>query len=434
MEFMLAHMCLCEYSIGTFKIELNFVLLLKMSGKGYVVIEYPQGALSGGLGDRVVGLTGAIVLAKMLRKPLLIKWDSPSISGVFSLGLYNYYASKPSLAGAVQLFIVDKVAKFHNMFARENLRQKWMNKTILIRANQDFAFSVYSNPTWKDDRPASFEEMMLDAYADVFAKYLKPALGWSPPAQNYMAIQIRTGDVYMKVGSHQPIKDVPQAMKLLGTQIRAYYEKNLTTEQNKILYVSSDNTNVKNLLAKELPEFRVIENANSHTHFERSRSAPVSSLRALVQDLMSLINAPTLIVSSYSNFGRLAALMGGKKRRVAMGFVPPHCTLTSVTMRYLMSGKPGVGSGSTSTRRTVHKRVNAGKGANVARKPIPTLKPKPVTTTTKPIIVKITTKPIVVKTVTKPVIVTKSAAKPVIRSTKPTRPILRKTRFVKTRQ
>lgn len=94
----------------------------------YVVIEYERGVLCGGLGDRIVGLCSAILLARSLKKHLLIKWDSPSIEGVFDLSIYNFYNVNPSIENAVVLHTIDDRFKFEKQLSEHPVHTEWNQK------------------------------------------------------------------------------------------------------------------------------------------------------------------------------------------------------------------------------------------------------------------------------------------------------------------
>lgn len=302
----------------------------------FVVIEYPRGHLSGGLGDRVVGLCSAIVLANMLGKRLLIKWDTPSIKNVLTLGSHDFYSVKPSLANAVRVDAMNHRWKVANLFMKENLINKWRGKTVVLQCNQDIAYFLYRNPTWTN-KSSTYEQHLMNAYQSVFTTYLKPVRNSANATltnTSYAAIQIRAGDKYMGVGGHQPIKDVPSAMRTLAAQLKTLVP---TTHA---IYVSSDHPNSKTLLQRELSEYKVIDNAQSRVHLERSKSSSTNQLQALISDLFTLSTANILIISNYSNYGRMAALMQQRGTTVR-GFDPPNFAIRAVVSSSLFAKPDG---------------------------------------------------------------------------------------------
>ena len=167
----------------------------------YVIIEYPATSWSGGLGDRIVGLVSAIILAHMLDKQLLIKWDSPSIHGVLDLNPFNYYTRRPNLQHAIQLHTIDNRFKFQSLLGSQPIHQQWRNSNVWLKCNQELGFFLYQNPHltskhWPGNNP--YEDHMLHCYQNIWTTWLKPIglseiTGSFPLSHPYLSIQLRTG-------------------------------------------------------------------------------------------------------------------------------------------------------------------------------------------------------------------------------------------------
>jgi hypothetical protein len=299
----------------------------------YVIIEYAHGILSGGFGDRIVGLCSAVMLAQCLNKQLLIKWDSPSIKDVFDLSVYDFYRINPSIADSnvIVLHTIDNRFKFEKQLSEQPIHVLWQKYNILLRCNQELAFFLYQNPHLVKGQ--NYINDMLNVYHSIFPRYLKPLKGNALSIEEpYIGIQLRTGDVYMNVGTEQPIKDVNTAVK----NIANYVKTNLSMFTT--VYLTSDHPQAKQLFQNELPEFRIIDMPTSRVHLERSNTG-VDQLKSLVSDVLTLSRANNLIISSYSNYGRMAALMATNTQQI-LGFETPAFVVHPLDVSSLFTNQP----------------------------------------------------------------------------------------------
>jgi hypothetical protein len=280
----------------------------------YVVIEYERGVLCGGLGDRIVGLCSAILLARSLKKHLLIKWDSPSIEGVFDLSIYNFYNVNPSIENAVVLHTIDDRFKFEKQLSEHPVHAEWNQKNVWLRSNQELAYFLYQNPHLLKGH--NYNEDMIRTYRSIFSVYLKPVnMFVKNISEPYIGIQVRTGDAYMNVGSHKPIENIPLVVENVSR-----YIKNCTLRL-KTIYVTSDHPDVTQLFKNELPSYNIVDMPDSKSHLERS-NIDTYKFKSIVSDLLTLSRANFLIISSKSNYGRIAALTSTTSPTIE-GFEPP---------------------------------------------------------------------------------------------------------------
>ena len=286
----------------------RFPVQLEISKKtNFLIIWYDHWC--GGLGDRICGLVSAIMMAKILQKKLLIKWDHPPIQGVLNLGEYNYYQylDDPNINLSTELLdTIDQRFKYQNLLSVQPVLQKWEHKNLMLKCNQEIASFLYQNPHVVT---GSFEDEIMATYQQIFSVYLRP-MGinniLSSLPRPYLGLQLRTGDANMGVGLHQPVKDLQYVLNKISIWIKT------TPYQN--IYLTTDHPRAKQVLQDLLPQHRLFDTPQSRIHLERS-SANTLQLQSLINDLLTLMSADQLLISTYSNFGRLAALMW--KPRVA---------------------------------------------------------------------------------------------------------------------
>lgn len=256
----------------------------------YVIIEF--GAVqSGGLGDRLVGLVSAILVAKHSGKKLLIKWVSPNISGVFRIPPQYQYQQQP-IPTSLTLDNIDSRYKYRGLLADKNALKP---HNILLRCNQEIASFV-----------GATRDEILSTYTTLFRDYLIPINQPRPPLDGkYVAVQLRTGDTYLGVGNRQFVANLTQTVDMLLKYVAQ------TFPNEKYIYFSTDHPTAKTAFRAGLARIQkeMLETPSSQNiHFERSQAAPLSYL---LNDLQCLIAAKALIISSYSNYGRLASLIRG---------------------------------------------------------------------------------------------------------------------------
>ena len=334
----------------------------------FVIIEYKTTILSGGMGDRIVGLVSAILLSKALRRKLLIKWDRPNIRPMINLGIYDFYSVRPSITSAMIMDIIDKRAQFKHMFTHDNLIDAWKGRNVVLQCNQELGSFLFQNPYLTAANTALYQcnyvDEMMKAYRAVFSQYLRlinpqpaealrrilhpsiqpslqpsipPSTSQSPQSPQpytdlslkspidteldskpklldvqcppYIAVQLRTGDAYMNVGPYKPVQNINEVVQ----QIASYITVNFTTVN--VVYITTDHPNVGQMFRSLLPTHTVIDTPSSRVHLDR-HSLSSTQLQSLITDITTLIQADHLIISTYSNYGRICALMNTKCKTI----------------------------------------------------------------------------------------------------------------------
>lgn len=280
-----------------------------------LIIEYPRDQWCGGLGDRMVGLVSAVLLARGTGKQLLIKWDAPSLHGLIDLGPWNFYNRPGAQKNALVLNTIDQRFKYENLLSQENVPHIWHGRNIILRCNHEIASFWYRNPH-RGSNGSDFEADARTVYQELFTTYLHLTFALQGPALQgpYWACQIRTGDVALGVGNHCPIPRVEEVVLAVVTFLQA--QSILPPISPQVLYVSSDHSQVTRLLEQGLntsptnPTWQVIDWPMSRVHLERSTLSSMA-LQALITDVLFLSRAAPgrLIISACSNYGRLIALL-----------------------------------------------------------------------------------------------------------------------------
>lgn len=287
----------------------------------------------GGLGDRIVGLVSAVILANFLGRKLKIKHDFPDVSKVFIIPLS---CTKADISKDKKtLNTIDDQSKYAHQLSHSNPSKLWSNhSTLMFQCNVDITRWIFSNPHYpKQDN----KSRMLHIYRSIFTEYLipisPPVILAEPSHQNpqneYIGVQLRTGDRYMKVGPHVMIS---QNLKSILNVITNYVLNHMAN--HKIVYFSSDNNSAYRifveLIRSKRPELTVLTNSiGTGVHFEKSKVSS-HNLRELINDIRILANAKILFISEYSNYGRLAVLMNPNLEATFHGFDKITCQLKQI--------------------------------------------------------------------------------------------------------
>jgi len=269
----------------------------------FLVCEIGLGC--GGLGDRLVGLVSAILLAKLSKRTLVIRWDKPNMDAIWE----NQFRADPNTLRPrkddIHWNYIDQRFKYRRELTEAMFDKIWpRHRNVYLQGNQEIASFVYGDPD-------GFIRDVTQVYADLFTKYLlvKGAPPFYPSPESSLGIQIRAGDTHMKAGHVEYISAEALKKNILPAVvsfIRKYPRKFAS------IFVTSDVPNCAALLQEQLEDTAVIVNLDNQqlvTHVDRP-GASLAGLRKTVADLQTLARCQVQLFSWVSNFGRVAALMG----------------------------------------------------------------------------------------------------------------------------
>jgi len=285
---------------------------------GTLVCEIGFGC--GGLGDRIVGLVSAILLAKLSRRKLVIRWESPNMDAIWE-NQFRGGAPPRKSPNDIRWDFIDQRFKYRRELEKTPLDVLWLrHRNVYLRGNQEIASFAYSGHNGGDNDPEAFLRDITSTYADLFTKYLTvknlviPPRGVREEPPLTLGIQIRTGDTHMKAGHVEYI-----SAEALKTNILPEIVKFIVGWQGpkKIdtIFMTSDFPQCAALLQDQLAAIPDAPIIISHiadklvTHVDRP-GASVAGLQKTILDLQQLAACRVQIFSWVSNFGRVAALMG----------------------------------------------------------------------------------------------------------------------------
>ena len=258
-----------------------------------------------GFGDRIVGLTSAILLAKWSNRRLMIDWQYPDL-GVNYVNQFPFDASLISNMTAELLDCIDNRPKYKDRI--ESTPTISVAQVVFIECNQEIA-------SFHEMARANFLKEVMAVYRDLFITYLKcvgPMHTQLSPKKKQIGIQIRAGDTHMNVG-HVEFFSKQEICNSVLTQCVDFIRKSGWTPQDYEIFLTSDIDCVREL-STLLPEFYIAYNGGAIEHLGRQNST--NGTAKTLDDLKLLQKSDVFIISWHSNFGRMAALSAPLDRPV----------------------------------------------------------------------------------------------------------------------
>jgi hypothetical protein len=287
----------------------------------------------GGLGDRLVGLIATQLIAAKLGNRFFIDWRTPDITRYVT----SEYFVSPELSDqcsllrcvdrpkgvedllkkgrGTRLFDVPAICNStlvnnHNASANLNcmgcINSQSQTPCSAIQANHEIAQFLYSNPTvsaatYYDDVLCMWQQLYHHTLrktpyiAGIIDRLLARAAG-----RPLVGVQIRAGDNWIVAGQEYDggFSSLAQ-IKIAVEKIRLHA---LKAFPNAVLYVTSDAPNMSALLANR--HYIVYDYPVSHI----DRDFP-DHTKAFVDNILLAEHAQRLYISSYSNFGRVMAMV-----------------------------------------------------------------------------------------------------------------------------
>lgn len=284
----------------------------------------------GGLGDRVVGIVSALVLAILTQRHFRIDWQTPfPLASVWQPGdeRLAWNASDHEHGAPVVLSAVDQAWKFAQPMSMDLLDPPC--GTLVIEANQHFFTYLFEQPFLKR---AADGPRRLDP-AEIFGQALQglfrptPALrdALAEPARrltgrNTIGLQVRTLWNWRDGGGSLQTEELAHFFDCADSL--------LTGRDDDLIFVSSDDAAIASAARTRFDGVEVWSLPNPILHVDRSAWDSLEDYRATFMNVHLLARCRHLVISHWSNFGRLAALWSGNQpwitRKSGLGGMSPQ--------------------------------------------------------------------------------------------------------------
>lgn len=275
----------------------------------YIVYECGlPNTLSGGFGDRIIGITSCLSLCDKFNCKLLIKWHDSNIQEYFDFTTHDFF--KYNNLGTIKRIVNHQISELKEIFSNKT-KEHFNCDTLIINTNQNiwtFLNSYESNQ--------HYEEYTHILFKKIFEVYLIPRdiltqqINTIIPNASFIGIQLRFGDVFMHEENRQVNR--PQEDHFpLGTNIdrcRQIIIDIINQYPNKKIFITSDITIHKIIDISTYPTIIYID--KSPVHLERSQTK--LNMDKTFLDFFILTKCDILYMTYESNFGRIPAIIKKK--------------------------------------------------------------------------------------------------------------------------
>ena len=303
----------------------------------FLIIEFKK-KLSGGLGDRIVGLVSAIQIANITNRKLVIKWDTSDLENNFNFDNYNFKKlSFEKFLTVTSINCIDNQNIMKNIIRKEDLIDYWKQYDIVvITCNCNLGQYLYQNPNFKDrlisdDNFISYSKDIRTIYQDIYKKYLKSNSKIEEKINNFLikfnnfrsngkkvvGIQIRTGDKYF---DNNGVEIVPNNnLENIISYFRDLLEEKMKLNSNQVaIFLCYDNTIVENIFKSMFDNYNILFYSAPIIHIDKystnnknsinNRNNIENGFEKVIIDQILLSRTDYLLISN-SNLARCAYLM-----------------------------------------------------------------------------------------------------------------------------
>ena len=315
-----------------------------------LAFECEPGPVVGGYGDRIVGLVAVRVLARMLGCDFRVLWTRDDLASYFD---YSGVALKTNLTLSIKM--ID-----HPEVLRNELRQAPMpfvrNGTLPnvgISVNSEIAQYLFQNPRFgmsygsKEQVREQYLKEMRWAYRTLYTEVLKPTERVKKRMQEVVGgktglvgVQVRAGDCFMQTGStwdeRTRYMDGEEGVRaaLVGVRrkldelraagrVKPGTEVFVTGDYPKVIALAHEvlGTRISGGDGDTEKGWNVLGDDEPAQHLDRRQSEKLDQTKLYADALILAQRCSVLFISENSNYGRVAALAGGKGEGARKGDV-----------------------------------------------------------------------------------------------------------------
>ena len=265
-----------------------------------IVIAFTKLGEHGGLGDRILGIISCSLIAKNLNQPFYILWSVDDIRPYVD---YENCDFEKQPAASLEIKNHHYVDKLIPSIGPEDFEP---TKLHICRINQEYAHYFYR------DKETYYTDI-LNEYKLLYSDIFKPTAlvrqrieALVSGKDTIVGIQIRAGDAHM-------VTNRGEGYDVFGSTIDEQLLSILNAIKNHIpyhsyhIFITSDYFPIYLLALKIWDESKLIYVNDIIQHIDRN---PVSDDRSkiFIDSYLLSQNTSRLYISSFSNFGRIAAL------------------------------------------------------------------------------------------------------------------------------
>ena len=265
---------------------------------------------SGGLCDRILGLSSNLCIAKALGRKLLIKWDNADLKPVIHINSkHNYYHENNKVN-----FRHVNLNNFESMdyFKTVDIKNAWGDENIMIWSNVNLYNYLLQNPYFKEHKETTNPiKNLSEAIVEILINYFSIDQRVFDNYKKYdVGIHIRTGDKQIYD------KDKEEFYRDYITDIFRKIKEEGSIKPEQTIFISSDCQLTFKIASDFFDKFYHNEGDVIHTAVEDKITE--DGVVKVLLDLFNLCNCKsTLYIGWHSNFSRIASLFNTKRKIIS---------------------------------------------------------------------------------------------------------------------
>lgn len=277
----------------------------------YIIYQCGEpNTLSGGFGDRLMGIASCLSLCDKTNSNLLIKWDDFKLNEFFDYEKYDYY--KYNIYGTTEKIVNHSVNELKQIF----YKKRFHCDNLIINTNQNIWQFIH-----EFENLQKYEDYTHYLFKRIFEEILKPNKIIQNKIHNIInsneliGIQLRFGDVFMNEEikqidtpqwSYQPLgNNIENNIENIKANIKALIDIIINKESGKKIFITSDINLNKIIDIKKLNNIIYID--ETPVHIERSSNK--NNMEKCFLDFLLLCKCNKLYITYKSNFGRIPAII-----------------------------------------------------------------------------------------------------------------------------
>jgi hypothetical protein len=295
-------------------LSMDFLAHYRPEEGRYLVFHARQGC--GGLGDRLVGLISAFVLAILTQRHFRIEWRTPyPLRDMWEPGTCAIPWDQDDYRGRAlrEVWLIDRVASASDYFRYADVAGDAI-ASLRVAANQHFFTWLLENPSLR----ARVEVCQLPEPV-VLCQQVLQALFRPVPAL-VEACQVQARELHRRPSIGLQVRTLwnwhDGGGGLRPEELECFYEcadRLLESDAADLIFVTADDPAIIAHTRQRFPNVEVLSLEGPILHVDRSEWSAPNAYWSTFVNLHLLAECRHLVISNWSNFGRIAAFMSGRR-------------------------------------------------------------------------------------------------------------------------
>ena len=274
-----------------------------------LVIHFDKNHLLGGYGDRIVGLISIKLISKLLDRNFYICWDKENIYKYINYKKYDFRLLNDNGNDTKTYHLIDNQMELSTYLrTSDNL---FPNKINIFVLNQEISQFLYKNKLFSKH---NYIHDILSEYKKLYTEILIPTTYLTnridkllQQKSNIVGIQLRCGDFFMEtnVDEHHICEDNYDNVRNKLLKIKNICDSDYSNDY--YIFYTTDNIKTLQIVREIFDDSKVIYNNDLIQHLDRDVINEDIS-KVFIDNYILSRRTIKLYISSYSNYGRVAAL------------------------------------------------------------------------------------------------------------------------------